>query len=132
MKKLALAISVLAVSAASALAADLPVYTKAPVIVAPIYDWTGFYVGGNVGYSWGRSNDTSTLTNGAGIVLFTSIGSTNMDGIVGGGQVGYNWQRQNWLWGLEADIQGTDEKGNRGFNCPIGFCTPPKTPVRMP
>ena len=30
-------------------------YTKAPVMVEPIYNWTGFYIGGNVGYSWGRS-----------------------------------------------------------------------------
>lgn len=46
--------------ATSAFAADLPVktYTKAPVFVPPVYDWTGFYVGGNVGYSWGRSDST--------------------------------------------------------------------------
>ena len=58
----------------SALAADLPVrtYTKAPVYVDPGYNWSGFYVGGNVGYSWGRSSDTSTLTNTAGTVLFSS------------------------------------------------------------
>ena len=30
-------------------------YTKAPAMVA-VYDWTGFYIGGNAGYSWGRSN----------------------------------------------------------------------------
>jgi outer membrane immunogenic protein len=110
----------------SALAADLAArpYTKAPVMIDPGYNWTGFYVGGNVGYSWGRSSDTSTLTNGAGTVLFTSIDRTNLDGIVGGGQIGYNWQVQNWLWGLEADIQGTDEKGSRGFTCPTAVCTP--------
>src|ERR1700676_4288089 len=107
-----------------AFAADLaPVYTKAPPPVVAVYDWTGFYIGGNIGYSWGRSNDTSTLTNGAGPVLFTSFGKTNLDGVVGGGQVGYNWQTQNWVWGLEADIQGTDEKGSRNFVCPVGICT---------
>src|ERR1700688_301455 len=108
-----------------AFSADLaPVYTKAPPPVVAVYDWTGFYIGGNIGYSWGRSNDTSTLTNGAGTVLFTSFGKTNLDGVVGGGQAGYNWQTQNWVWGLEADIQGTDEKGTRNFTCPIGGCTP--------
>jgi outer membrane immunogenic protein len=107
-----------------AFAADLaPMYTKAPPPVVAVYDWTGFYIGGNIGYSWGRSNDTSTLTNGAGTVLFTSFGKTNLDGVVGGGQVGYNWQTQNWVWGLEADIQGTDEKGSRNFVCPLGICT---------
>ncbi|MDE2330272.1 MAG: porin family protein [Bradyrhizobium sp.] len=110
---------------ASALAADLParVYTKAPVMVDPGYNWSGFYIGGNIGYSWGRSSDTSTFTNGAGTTLFTSTGSSDLDGVVGGGQIGYNWQIQNWVWGLEADIQGTDEHGNRDFTCPTGVCT---------
>ena len=48
-----------------------------------------------------------------------------MDGIIGGGQIGYNWQVQNWVWGLEADIQGSDQKGRRDFLCPTGVCTPP-------
>jgi outer membrane immunogenic protein len=111
---------------ASALAADLPArtYTKAPVMVDPGYDWSGFYVGGNIGYSWGRSNDTSTFTNGAGTTLFTSTGGSNLDGVVGGGQIGYNWQVQNWVWGLEADIQGTGERGSRDASCPTGICRP--------
>jgi outer membrane immunogenic protein len=78
----------------SAFAADLAArpYAKAPVYVEPVYNWTGFYIGGNVGYSWGRSRDTATLTTAAGTVLFTDIASHNMDGVVGGGQIGYNWQ----------------------------------------
>jgi outer membrane immunogenic protein len=111
----------------AASAADLPArtYTKAPVMVDPGYNWTGFYIGGNIGYSWGRSSDTSSLTNGAGTVLFTSIDRSDLNGVVGGGQVGYNWQMQNWLLGLEADIQGTGERGSRAFTCPTGICTPP-------
>jgi opacity protein-like surface antigen len=35
-----------------------------------------------------------------------------------------HWQVQNWVWGLEADIQGSREKGTRNFICPIGVCTP--------
>jgi outer membrane immunogenic protein len=67
--------------ATSALAADLPArtYTKAPIMVEPVYNWTGFYIGGNVGYSWGRSSDTSYYSNGAG-TLFTSAGRSNLDG----------------------------------------------------
>jgi outer membrane immunogenic protein len=115
------------VGVASAQAADLAprTYTKAPVFVDPGYNWTGFYVGGNIGYSWGRSSDTSSLSNGVGTVLFTRAGSSNLDGVVGGGQIGYNWQVQNWVWGLEADIQGTDEKGSRGYTCGVSVCTPP-------
>jgi outer membrane immunogenic protein len=46
---------------ASSLAADIPLPVKAPVI-APValYNWTGFYVGGNAGYSWGRARTTQT------------------------------------------------------------------------
>jgi outer membrane immunogenic protein len=110
----------------SALAADLPARTY----VDPVYDWSGFYIGANIGYSWGRSGDTSSLSNGAGTVLFTSAGSSNLNGVVGGEQVGYNWQKQNWVWGLEADIQGTGERGSRGFTCPAGVCTPPTATFR--
>jgi outer membrane immunogenic protein len=107
-------------------AADLAArpYTKAPVIAAPIYDWTGFYIGGNIGYSWGRSDNTATLVNGAGTVLFTDAVGRDMNGVIGGGQVGYNWQMASWLWGLEADIQGSGQKGSRDFICPTGVCTP--------
>ena len=111
----------------SVFGADLAprMYNKAPSPMVAVYDWTGFYIGGNIGYSWGRSSDTSTLTNGAGTVLFTSIDRTDLNGVVGGGQAGYNWQMQNWLLGLEADIQGTGERGSRAFLCPTGVCTPP-------
>ena len=113
--------------ATSAFAADLAPrpYTKAPAYVEPVYDWTGFYIGGNVGYSWGRSSDSSNLANGAGTSLFASNGSSNLDGVIGGGQIGYNWQMQNWLFGLEADIQGSDEKGSRSYLCATAACTPP-------
>jgi len=44
---------------ATAMAADLPV--KAPMIVpVAVYNWTGFYAGGNGGYSWGRASTTQT------------------------------------------------------------------------
>src|SRR3984957_12125955 len=121
MKRLLIGISAAAsLLATGALAADLsakaPVYTKAPVYVDPGFDWTGFYVGGNLGYSWGRSSDTSTLTNATtGAVLLTTSDKSDLNGVVGGGQIGYNWQMQNWVYGFEADIQGTGEKGTRNF-----------------
>jgi outer membrane immunogenic protein len=113
--------------ASGAMAADLAPrpYVKAPPMVAAAYNWTGFYIGGNIGYSWGRSRDDSTLTNGVGTVLFASSDRANMDGVIGGAQIGYNWQMQNWVWGLEADIQGSDQKGGRSFLCPTGVCTAP-------
>jgi outer membrane immunogenic protein len=80
--------------ASVASAADLP--TKAPVVVdlAPIFTWSGFYVGANVGGSWGRMSTDFSL---AGV----PIGSTsqNMNGWLGGLQAGYNWQRGPWVFG---------------------------------
>jgi len=128
MKRLAVGIAAMvSMVSTSAVAADLPakVYTKAPPPVVEVYNWTGFYIGGNVGYSWGRSSDDSTLTNGAGTVLLANSSAVNLDGVTGGWQVGYPWQVQNWVWGLEADIQGADEKGSRSFTCPTGVCSPP-------
>ncbi len=117
--------AVTALLTTGAFAADLPMqYTRAPLYAAPIFNWTGFYVGGNIGYSWGRSSETSVLTNSAGTALFTDAGTSSLNGIVGGGQVGYNWQISNFVWGIEADIQGTDEKGGPAFVCPAGVCVP--------
>ena len=57
------AVAVAILSASSAFAADLaPRYTKAPVVAAVVYDWTGFDIGGNVGYSWGRASTDGNLT----------------------------------------------------------------------
>jgi outer membrane immunogenic protein len=59
MKQLAFAVAVLACGTVGVQAADLAVRpVKAPVIVDPGYNWTGFYAGVNVGYSWGRSSTT--------------------------------------------------------------------------
>jgi outer membrane immunogenic protein len=97
-------------SLSAARAADMPLKAPPP---APWYDWTGFYVGINAGYSWGNTSTSYTGT-GAGFAPFTT--SQNMDGGLGGGQIGYNWQfNRNWLFGLEADIQGTGQRGSASF-----------------
>jgi outer membrane immunogenic protein len=94
------------VNAASA--ADMAL--KAPALPPAVgYNWSGFYLGGNVGYSWGHAS--SSFTAGGGPAPFA--GSQDMDGWLGGGQIGYNWQGPNspWIFGVEADIQGTDQRG---------------------
>ncbi len=85
--------------AAPALAADLPV--KAPPAPAPIpvFSWTGFYLGANVGGAWSNSTITDNVT-GASL-------STDNSGFIGGGQVGFNYQVNNWVFGVEWDIDGT-------------------------
>jgi outer membrane immunogenic protein len=92
-----------------ALGADLP-YAKAPVIAAPVYDWTGVYVG--VFGGGGLGNHNYNNANGpAGFANFT----VNYDstGGLGGGEVGYNVQSGNYLVGVEASgfwsgIKGSD------------------------
>ncbi len=149
MKKLLLmgvALSILG-AADFSMAADIPVYLKAPP-VAP-WSWTGFYVGGNVGYSWGRalprisiegSSSTSVVTrhhrtgihrplagNGAtATVLGSAFGSASadMDGWLGGAQAGYNRQSDQWVYGVEGDFQLTGESDDPLFcgtpGCPLG------------
>jgi outer membrane immunogenic protein len=107
---------------ATAFAADLPVkapiYTKAPV--APWWSWSGFYLGGNVGYSWGKQS--ATVTDLAGDPLASS--GTNLNGVIGGGQIGYNYQINSAVLGIEADLQGSGQRGHGSFGlppvCPIG------------
>ncbi len=101
-------------------AADMaPRYTKAPPPVVEVWTWDKFYIGLNGGYSWGRSDTSGTFYNNlTGLQISpTESGIINLDGWLFGGQVGKNWQFGNWVVGLEADAQWTDEKGGRGFTC---------------
>jgi outer membrane immunogenic protein len=122
----ALAASALVAIAATsaATAADLaPRYTKAPPAMVEVWNWTGFYIGGNAGYSWGRGNsDVSYFNTLTGLPIVPPAGSIlgagyDMNGAIAGGQIGYNWQASNWVFGLEADAQWSDEKGGGVFNC---------------
>jgi outer membrane immunogenic protein len=81
-------------AAVAARAADLPPPTLVPAQASapPIYDWTGFYIGGNIGAGWsGLSGTNFSDTLGS---TFTS--STNVQ-FLGGGQVGANYQFSNGL-----------------------------------
>ncbi|WP_448044779.1 outer membrane protein [Bradyrhizobium liaoningense] len=110
--------------ATGALAADLAArpYVKAPM-ADPVWSWTGFYVGANGGYSWGRSRtDVSYFNSATGAAIAPPAGSItsgsfDMNGAVAGGQAGYNWQNANWVYGIEGDLNWSDEKGRATFNC---------------
>jgi outer membrane immunogenic protein len=113
MKRLALAISVIAFSAAGASAADMAVKTP-PMVVPVIYNWTGFYIGVHAGGVWLNSTDNVTPANGMLTSFFvppTQIFTPmrlNSTGFIGGGQAGYNWQAgPMWVIGVETDISGT-------------------------
>jgi len=94
-----------AVMSSGAMAADLktPVYKAPPAGVLPAaYDWTGFYIGGHVGYGFGRTN----WRDAAGLNA-----SSTPNGFLGGGQVGYNYQIGQFVLGVEADGSGSGIKG---------------------
>jgi outer membrane immunogenic protein len=87
-------------------------------------NWTGFYVGGNVGHSWGRSDTALPFTNAASGATLNSVNTTaNLNGLIGGAQAGYNWQTSNWVLGLEADIQASAQNGHTGGFCGAGALT---------
>jgi outer membrane immunogenic protein len=111
MRKLLLAMSALAAFAAVDVASAADMELKAPP-PPPVDVWGGWYVGLNGGGSFGRVRDT---TNDG--VVFSSM-SSKLNGVIGGDQVGYNWHSGNWLLGLEADIQGSSERGTATTNIP--------------
>jgi len=100
-------------------AADLAArtYTKAPAAAAA-YSWAGWYAGVNGGYAWGNStgnlNSFTTAPAAADFTAAVTAGGTprslgaNHEGGFGGAQVGYNWMFNQWLLGVETDIQGAD------------------------
>ena len=121
-KNLLLSTVTLAALTGTAFAADLPsrrappVYVPPPVI--PVFTWTGFYVGGQVGYEFGSSTAFASATNtGAGLA---SVGA-KPNGIIGGAHVGYNYSTQSLLGfggfggggaviGIEGDVDGSNYK----------------------
>ena len=99
----------------AALAADLPqrpVY-KAPPIMSPVpvYNWTGFYVGGNVGGAWG-SVDITDVNTGASA-------SPNNGGFAGGGQIGFDYQMGQWVIGIRNIFDGTSISDGATLSSPL-------------
>ena len=123
--------------ATSATAADVLPYIE-PVYTTPLYDWNGFYVGVNAGYGGGTFEHPLQLIGpdedgeepypeepypevtdqlvdpGPGQIIFaTGSADVTAGGFVGGVQGGYNWQfDENFLIGIEGDIQGTNIDGS--------------------
>ncbi len=99
-------------------AADMarPVYKAPPAPVVAVYNWTGFYLGGNIGWGWtdGSADIASTGLRGS---IFGSG-----DGFLGGIQGGYNWQNGPWVVGVELDFQGSTGDGDvRGLGNRVVF-----------
>jgi outer membrane immunogenic protein len=118
------ALALFSVFAASpTMAADLPVKARPMPAAVPLYDWNGFYIGGNGGYSWGRSEtDVAFFALPAGTPIVAPAGSivgsrNNMNGWIAGGQIGFNWQSGAFLFGLEGDGQWSGQSGSATFLC---------------
>ena len=110
MKKLVLALTAVAAFTGSASAADLGArpYTKAPMAVAPAYNWTGFYIfGGAGGGVWDADSHTNVL--GVPNTISQSVGGDGWFGTVG---IGYDWQfGGGWVAGIFGDGQFGSLKG---------------------
>jgi outer membrane immunogenic protein len=110
MKKLLLATVALVALGATvpALAADLGTrdrpYTKAPAYAAPIYNWTGFYIGGHIGGAFGGNHGFAGTTN-----------SGNSGSFLGGVQAGADYQfASSWVAGVEAQYSWLGSNNNNG------------------
>jgi len=115
MKRILLSAFATIALAAPALAADLPArpYAKAPAVVAaPIYDWSGFYIGLNGGY--GSSHKCVDNAGFVSVPLAVPVRDNcgNATGGLAGGQIGYNWQAGSWVFGLEAQGDWADLSGS--------------------
>ena len=109
-------------------AADLP--RKAPAYTPPPpppFTWTGFYVGLNAGGHWAKDD----VTTAASVPNFGALGAASFDagaagtnepsGFIGGLQLGYNWQINNFVLGLEGDVNGLTGKETRSVLYPGPF-----------
>jgi outer membrane immunogenic protein len=75
------------------------------------YTWTGFYIGANAGYSWGKSGTAYDSVGNGTSTFFTD--SFDMNGGIWGAQAGFNYQLTPlFVAGVEVDIQDTGERGS--------------------
>jgi outer membrane immunogenic protein len=114
----------------TATAADMAVKAPPPP-AASAFNWAGWYIGGNAGYGWARSQEQEDppFSNGLYIAIPTqpcALPSPSKDcshtlnGFIGGGQTGYNWQSGNWVYGLEASFSGAKISGTETINFGAG------------
>ncbi len=115
-RRLVLALGILSVGSVGAMAADLPM--KAPPVAPPvIYNWTGFYIGGDVGWAHSIQDATTDPTPSpgfgapaiggaglAGIGVLPTSHDLNDDSFLGGVHAGYNWQTGGVVLGIEGDF----------------------------
>jgi opacity protein-like surface antigen/outer membrane receptor protein involved in Fe transport len=98
------------------------VYSGQPALLykarptSSVYNWSGFYIGGDGGYSWGTSH--GTLTTDAGVPLAPY--SYGVNGPFAGGFIGGNYQFNKFVVGAEGDWQRSRLTGNSQQLAPLG------------
>jgi outer membrane immunogenic protein len=123
-----LIVGAIAFAAGQAFAADLPQPAAVPQAPAayvpaapPVYDWGGIYVGINGGWGFGKSDWTNTGTG-------ASTGNFDTSGGVVGGTLGFNYQIQQFVLGVEGDIDWADNNGSSSSGPCAGLaCTTKNT-----
>ena len=116
MRRVAVVAAATLMMSTAALADGGPSYRRAPAAYAPVFTWTGLYLGTNIGYGWG-DNDPVGVRVAPGNALDT-VGRLESEGWFAGGQIGYNYQIGSIVLGVEADIQGSDISAGFG---PVNF-----------
>lgn len=104
----------------SVFAADMPVKARPLPPPVPVFSWTGFYIGGQIG--WARAHDDASIVNPGIPVAINLPFTVDMDGVIGGAHVGYNLQINRWVLGIEGTVDGSNL--NKSFVvgvCPL-FC----------
>jgi outer membrane immunogenic protein len=118
-RRLLLPLAAAAVMAGPATAADLPygqgaAYAPPPV---PIFTWTGLYLGGQIGYAWAGNG----LSGWGPAYSFSGVNYAP-SGVTGGAHVGYNLQFNQFVLGLEGDVNGTGVNKSYGWG-PVTYVT---------
>jgi outer membrane immunogenic protein len=125
-------VAMILTGAAASIAEAAP---KSPLL----YSWTGWYVGGNIGYGWGNDGTVDFNPTGSVTALFAPLGADIVDkqiaafgpldtkprGILGGLQTGYNFQIGAFVFGLEGNYDWTNINGSSGRTTHSEFTTAP-------
>jgi outer membrane immunogenic protein len=112
--KLALAAGILIGLGATGAASAADMAVKALPVAAPLYNWTGCYIGGNVGGGWTRM-DTSRVSQDPAIAAPATYGRENDSGFIGGGQAGCDFQTTNVVFGVQSTFDFGNIKGKHAL-----------------
>lgn len=97
----------------AAAAADLPLKAR-PMPAVRLYNWTGCYLGANVGGGWTRM-DASRVLDMNGQAAPNDYGREQDSGVIGGGQVGCDFQTGNMVFGIGGSFDFGDVKGSHAL-----------------